>query len=279
MTAEIRTRQRPVESNGVKTEENVEEPAEISPHETNCGVINPYMNARAKPGQAYEPTRLEHVANTLTHGIAIVPSLLITRVLIEAAYRDLQQHLMVIYGFFTTLLFTASTTYHLGELLFRPEKRTLRYYLHITDRAVIYFFIAASATPWLTLRHPETTGTTLKWVVWAFAMFGIGYQLKYHEKYKTVETCLYAVVASLPYVGILTMHDRNGMPLMVAGGLVYAMGAVFFKLDGIVPFAHAIWHMHVVAGASIHTYAVYASLLGPDRLNPLPDPSLSKVQY
>lgn len=94
------------------------------------------------------------------------------------------------------------------------------------------------------------------------------------------------MVASLPYVGIVTMNDRTGMPWMIFGGLVYGAGAVFFvsfeafpfstfkffkKLDGRVPFAHAIWHCFVVAGASIHTYAVYSSLLGPDKQNPFPE--------
>lgn len=103
-----------------------------------------------------------------------------------------------------------------------------------------------------------------------------------------METCLYVLVASLPYVGIVTMNDRSGMPLMIFGGLVYGTGAVFFvscfeydilifsphsvqKMDGRIPFAHAIWHCFVVMGASIHTYAVYTFLLGPDRQNPFPE--------
>ncbi|KAI6179818.1 Monocyte to macrophage differentiation factor 2 [Aphelenchoides besseyi] len=239
---------------------------------SDCGQIasarKPLMNKRASPGEAYEPTFHEHIANTVTHGIAIIPSLFIARLLVASAYRDLQYNLMVMYGFFTVLLFSASTIYHLCELLFRPHKR---FYLHIADRTVIYFFIAASSTPWLTLRHAQTVGTNLKWFVWAFAFFGIAYQLKYHERHKTLETCLYVVVATLPYVGIITMNDRTGLPLMIFGGFIYAIGAVFFKMDGVIPFAHAIWHCHVVLGASIHTYAVYVSLLGADKHNPFPE--------
>ncbi|KAH7673072.1 Protein Y71G12B.23 a [Aphelenchoides avenae] len=235
-----------------------------------CGVVNPYMNKRAGPGEAYEPTFHEHVANTFSHGVAIVPSVLITRSLVASAYRDLQYQLMLLLGFFTTLLFSASTLYHFCELMFRPHKRKLRYYLHIMDRAVIYFFIAASSTPWLSLRHSDLVGTNLKWIVWVGACCGTAYQLKFHERYKSMETCLYIVIASVPYVAIFTMNDRTGLPLMLLGGVVYLVGVVFFKMDGIIPFAHAIWHCHVVVGASIHTYAVYATLLGPDKLNPFP---------
>ena len=68
-----------------------------------------------------------------------------------------------------------------------------------------------------------------------------------------METLIYILVATLPYVGILTMSDQRGLSLMLVGGVVYAIGTVFFKLDGLVPFAHAIWHCHVVVGASLHT--------------------------
>ena len=30
-----------------------------------------FMNSRARPGQAYEPTKFEHIANMVTHGVSL----------------------------------------------------------------------------------------------------------------------------------------------------------------------------------------------------------------
>ncbi|CAD6197831.1 unnamed protein product [Caenorhabditis auriculariae] len=243
-----------------------------------CGVVDPspgsYKNKRASNGQPYEPTHHEHVANTLSHAIGIGPSVLVFHYfMIGEAHRELQYWLMLLYGTFTTLLFASSTVYHTCELLYRQknERRKLRYYLHIFDRAAIYLFIAASYTPWLTLRHCGYPGLNLKWMIWVFAILGILYQYNFHERYKTLETLLYIAIAGGPSVAIFTMNDRSGLDLMMVGGACYAVGVIFFKLDGVIAFAHAIWHVFVLMGASCHTYAVYAHLLGPDRSNPMPE--------
>lgn len=232
-----------------------------------CGFESNYMNKRAAKGERYKPTYHEQIANTFSHGVAILPSLFIGKILIDLSYRNLQFYITVSYCFFTTLLFFASTLYHLCELLYRSGKQKLRYYLHIADRIVIYFFIASSSMPWLNLKHGEYFGTNLQWIIWIFAFFGIIYQLNFYEKYKSIETLIYVINASIPFFVIILMSDKTGLLLMLIGGFVYAVGVIFFKLDGVIPFAHAIWHLHVVIGVAIHTYAFYTTLLGPDKNN------------
>lgn len=222
-----------------------------------------FMNKRATNGEAYEPTFAEHVANVASHAIAIPISIIATSYLLSASQYALQYNVAFLYGFSGTLLFLSSTAYHSSELLFRPHRKILRYYLHILDRATIYFFIAASYTPWVTLRECTNVLIDVKIVIWLLALAGIIYQCNFHERFKTAETVFYIALGTGPSFATLTMTDRSGLSLMAMGGLAYLAGVVFFKLDGIVPFAHAIWHLHVFLGAATQCYAVHSILLAP----------------
>uniref|UniRef100_A0A0N5BN16 Monocyte to macrophage differentiation factor 2 n=1 Tax=Strongyloides papillosus TaxID=174720 RepID=A0A0N5BN16_STREA len=231
-----------------------------------CGVQSIYMNPRAKPGTSYNPTVYEHYANLISHLFPIPLFWYGMFQMIENSHTNTQYLVCYIYTIFTLLLFTMSSSYHLSELLFRPLKPTLRYYLHITDRVAIYFFIASSYTPWLVLRHCDSfLGLHMKWMIWVFAVFGCSYQITFHERYKTFETILYIFIAASPSFVLTSMVDQTGLEYMVCGGLVYLSGVVFFKMDGKIPFAHAIWHLHVVLAAGIHSLTVYKYLIIPPK--------------
>lgn len=61
--------------------------------------------------------------------------------------------------------------------------------------------------------------------------------------------------------------NRDGLPELVAGGFFYCLGMVFFKSDGRIPFAHAIWHLFVAIGAAVHYYAIWRYLYRPGALD------------
>lgn len=59
---------------------------------------------------------------------------------------------------------------------------------------------------------------------------------------------------------ILSGHEFDGMSELKLGGFFYIVGICFFKSDGIIPMAHAIWHLFVVLAAGLHYYAILVNL-------------------
>lgn len=124
---------------------------------------------------------------------------------------------------------------------------------------MIYIFIAGSYFPWLSLGDPAhpIICSVFKWAIWVLAALGILYQQLYHEKFKTLETIFYVFMGLGPSMVILLYgHEFVGMTELKLGGLFYLIGVGFFKSDGLIPFAHAIWHLFVVCAASVHYYAI-----------------------
>ncbi|RZB39055.1 monocyte to macrophage differentiation factor 2 [Asbolus verrucosus] len=185
------------------------------------------MNKKALPKEAYNPTAIEHVANVITHGIWIIPSILATLELFDRSYNGAQTLSALIYGATLIFLFSISTSFHC--IFFCNKRGKLKDVLHRCDRAMIYVFIAGSYFPWLTLEQLPNEGwaSSMKWFVWFLA------------------------------------HEFLGLTELKIGGALYVAGIMFFKSDGVIPCAHAIWHLFVVMAAGVHYYAILSNLYPP----------------
>jgi len=260
------------------------------------------MNPPAVGGAAYAPTTLEHWANVLSHAVAIPPSLWLAWLLADAAsqYATLDDdkgyvslasgghrstdvdpmstdaieppspdrhgstvrwQALVVYGVALVALFSVSTVFHVVALW--GHSRLLHCTFHRLDRAMIYVFIASSYTPWLLLKTLNGPAQDLRWGIWVVAGLGIAYQQAFHERYKLLDTLCYVCVGVAPALALLGMTDPAGVWELKVGGAIYLVGVVFFKMDGRLPMAHAIWHLHVVAGSYVHYTAVAAYLAPP----------------
>jgi hemolysin III len=62
-----------------------------------------------------------------------------------------------------------------------------------------------------------------------------------------------AVIAIEP----LWLHlPALGLFWLLAGGIAYTLGVVFFALDGRIRYSHFVWHLFVLAGTACHFVAV-----------------------
>ena len=197
----------------------------------------------------------EEIANSVTHGVALLASLAGLPVLLTfGATRRSPWSLVGACVFAATmvLLYTSSTLYHA-----LPESRAKRVF-HILDHAAIYLLIAGTYTPFTLGVLRGLWGWILFGAVWAIAAFGIAYKaLAGTHRFPHLSTVLYVGMGWLIVVAIRPLVARVAAPgiwLLVAGGLLYTGGVAFYAARR--RYAHAVWHVFVIGGNTCHFLAV-----------------------
>jgi hemolysin III len=76
---------------------------------------------------------------------------------------------------------------------------------------------------------------------------------------RALSTALYlafgwlVIAAAQPLLATL---GRDGLLWLLAGGIAYTAGTLFFLLDQRMRFGHLVWHVFVLLGSSCHLMAV-----------------------
>ncbi|XP_029857914.1 monocyte to macrophage differentiation factor 2 isoform X1 [Aquila chrysaetos chrysaetos] len=168
-----------------------------------------FMNHRVPSNRRYQPTEYEHAANCATHAFWILPSILGSSILYILSDDQWETISAWIYGFGLSSLFIVSTIFHTISWKKR-HLRTMEHCLHMFDRMVIYFFIAASYAPWLNLRELGPWASHMRWIIWIMASIGTVYVFFFHERTAVDITsvkltrrslCTYLQAASLSVAG------------------------------------------------------------------------------
>ncbi|XP_042307713.1 monocyte to macrophage differentiation factor isoform X2 [Sceloporus undulatus] len=217
------------------------------------------MNHPAPANSRYKPTCYEHAANCYTHAFLIVPAIVGSTLLHRLSDDQWEKITAWMYGIGLCALFIVSTVFHIISWK-KSHLRTMEHCFHMCDRMMIYIFIAASYAPWLNLRELGPLASHMRWFIWLMAAGGATYVFLYHEKYKIVELFFYLAMGFSPALVVTSMNNTDGLQEVAWGGLIYCMGVIFFKCDGVIPFAHAIWHLFVATAAAVHYYAIWKYL-------------------
>lgn len=201
-------------------------------------------------------SRGEEIANSVSHGIGLLLTLAAAPLLIVDAARHADAAFIVGASIFSAtfiLLYLASTLYHAW-----PHGRTKKI-LQVLEHSAIFLLIAGTYTP-LTLGVLRGTfGWTLFGIVWGLAVAGVVLKGFIRDEHPVLTTLLYLLMGWLVVFGaepLLSMMPAQGVRWLLAGGLFYSCGIVFFALDARVKFAHLIWHLFVLAGTTCHYLVV-----------------------
>ena len=212
--------------------------------------------------------RIEEIANAVSHGIGLLLSIagllwmLNTSIDASDSWRIVASS---VYGASLIALFLSSTLYH--GFHSSPNKHLLK----LLDHCAIYLLIAGTATPFLLVSMRTDTGWWLFGTMWALAATGILSKLWYGHRYPRLSLASYLLMGWLMVLVAPQLTDAigaNGMTWLVAGGLCYSVGAVFYAATRMY-FHHVIWHLFVLAGAACHFLAVIWYVLPVPQVLPI----------
>jgi hemolysin III len=132
------------------------------------------------------------------------------------------------------------------------------------DHVAIYLLIAGSYTPFtlVTLRGP--LGWVLFGLVWGLALAGIVIEFLFVDRRRILPVILYLLMGWLVVIALkqlLRVFPLNGFWWLLAGGVLYTVGIVFYALDRKLPYSHGIWHLFVLGGSITQFIAVLMYVL------------------
>ena len=197
----------------------------------------------------------EEIANSVSHGIGLLAALIAVPVLITAALNrgDLAGTVgTTVFATTMVLLYLASTLFHA-----LPPNRAKRVF-QILDHSAIYLLIAGTYTPFTLGVLRGAWGWTLFGLVWVMAIAGTVFKVCGGVRYTTFSTWVYLAMGWLVLIAIepvWTLVPKWGFIWLLAGGIAYTVGAVFFMAERIRYF-HFVWHLFVVMGTACHFVAV-----------------------
>lgn len=210
-----------------------------------------------------EPKRVystkEEIANAITHGIGTGLAIAAMVVLIVfAAIKGNVWHVVSfsIYGSTLVLLYFASTLYH--SLTNLRAKGVFHKFDHIS----IYLLIAGTYTPFCLTALRGWIGWTVLGVVWSCAILGTVLKSISVGKRVMMSTILYVLMGWVILIAIIPLYNAmtyNGFLLLVAGGISYTLGTIFFIRDK-VKYNHSVWHLFVLGGSIFHFFSVLSLL-------------------
>ncbi|KWQ05839.1 hemolysin III [Acinetobacter harbinensis] len=200
------------------------------------------------------PHREEQI-NALSHALgAILAVIASIFMLIKGHYLPVGQFFgLSVYALSLILLFSSSAIYHFAT---DYEKRA--WYKKL-DHTAIYYLIAGTYTPFLSIALPTTKAHYLLIALWLIAAIGTLFKLVFIHRFQKISLMAYLLMG---WLALLVMDDMRqflsteALTYLILGGLAYTVGALFYALKK-VRYSHAIWHIFVLLGAGLHFFAIY----------------------
>lgn len=204
--------------------------------------------------------RVKAPVNAWTHGVAFAAATAGLVYLVRLGVgHPATLAVLIVYGIALMMLFGASALYH--ALTWSPRLTAV---LRGVDHASIVVGIAGTYTPVL---YFGLSGPWRVWMlagVWTLTAAAVFVQVRWIDAPRWFSTAVYVLLgwaALIPAVKLVAALPRTATLLIALGGLFYTAGAIVYARKWPDPLPqrfgfHEVFHLLVVAGASVHFVAV-----------------------
>ncbi|UAB90259.1 hemolysin III family protein [Ruegeria sp. SCSIO 43209] len=199
-------------------------------------------------------SRAERISDGVVHVLGVSSAVIAAPMLIimTVFYRSDPAAVLgaSIYGITLVLMLTFSALYNMIEHDEWAE------FLRRLDHSGIYVKIAGTYTPFLLLSASQPPGLLLG--LWSSATLGSVLKMIDPNRFRWFGLALYLLMGwAAVWAGQSMLAELSPLTLtlMIAGGLIYTAGVVFYLLDWL-PYHNTIWHVFVLAGSGLFFAAV-----------------------
>lgn len=212
-------------------------------------------NKTNKQRNVREYTLGEEIANSVTHGLGALLSIVALPLLVMRALdngEDIYLFAALVYAITMLVEYVMSTLYH--AIAHDKAKRIFK----ILDHSCIYLFIAGSYTPFCLIALGNSGGMWLCIFVWVVALAGVACEAFWVFRPRWISAALYLMLGwSIAWFipPLLEALPAPGLWLLIGGGLCYSVGCIFYVLKKI-PYMHSIFHLWVLAGSACQFFAI-----------------------
>lgn len=187
----------------------------------------------------------EDIANASSHcaGAFIAIGLMISLAWIAGRYGDAIDGLaFIFYGLTMVFMFVMSTVYH------SMVNHTARNVMKRLDHVSIFLLILGSYTPYVFSLLKTQLAYIIYIVLAILTILGIVFKSLYAGKYKKTSTLIFVLMGWMAVIllpQILQKLPTMGVIYLIASGLIYTIGAVFYAFSKF-KYSHMVWHIFVL---------------------------------
>ncbi|MDD2656475.1 MAG: hemolysin III family protein [Patescibacteria group bacterium] len=205
--------------------------------------------------------------SALTHFLGLLLSIAgLVLMVVFASLKDKHVELvgLSIFGSSLILAYSASFIYHIFSKEHKVKKT-----LQKIDHAMIFVLIAGTYTPVCISMPNKGLGWSIFGIIWGLAILGIIIKTVGIKIPGWLSTIIYLAIGwfiTIAIVPIIKWLGLNAVLWLIAGGLAYSLGTIFFALENYVKRnrwwgMHEIFHLFVMLGSFCHFWLMFHYLI------------------